>query len=344
MTEAARSFGWAVIGPGRIAHRFAGAVTALPAMHLQAVWGRSLAKAEAFAQAWPNAGPQAGMPEASVDLQRLLNDPQVHGVYIATPHAQHLVFAQQALQAGKPVLCEKPLVPNERQGQALVSLARERGVFLMEAVWTRYLPIYDVVAEWLRSGAIGELRSLQSSFCFHLPYDPSHRCYAPELAGGALLDIGIYNLTATRWVLAAALGHCPEPLHLHTRALLAPTGVDQRLHVQMEFEGGVSSQFVCGFDGWAENTLNIQGEHGHIVVHDGFWHSTRASLHRGMQPSQEVTRPFLANGFEGEVAAAVEAVRHGQLEEPRMPHDETMATLRWMDRIRAQAGVRYPFE
>jgi len=114
--------------------------------------------------------------------------------------------------------------------------------------------------------------------------------------------------------------------------------------VQMEFDGAISSQFVCALDGWAQNTLDIQGERGHITVHDGFWHATRATLHVGKEAPKEVARPFLANGFEGEVGAAVEAIRSGLIEEPRMPHQETLATLRWMDGIRMQAGVRYPFE
>lgn len=339
----AARFAWAVIGPGRIAHRFAGALAGVPGAALAAVHARRREQAGAFAAQWRDAG--RGEPvRATERLDELLSDPRIDAVYIATPHAHHAAFVRAALEAGKPVLCEKPLVPNEAQAQSLVALARERRVFLMEAVWTRYLPIYEPVGAWLREGAIGAVRAMQSSFCFHLPFDPAHRCYAPELAGGALLDIGIYNLTATRWLLAQALGACPEPEHWDARALIGPTGVDHRLHATLGFAGGVSSQFVCGFDGLADNALRIDGEHGHLTLHDGFWHSTRATLVRAGQPPVEVVRPHAVNGFEGEIAAAMAAIREGRIEEPRMPHDETLATLRWMDRLRERVGVRYPFE
>lgn len=340
----AGSFGWAVVGPGRIAHRFAEAVAGLPGMHLAAVCGRRAEGAAAFAAAWAQAGAGGERPHAGTELQAVLADLAVDGVYIATPHSGHFAPALAALQAGKPVLCEKPLVPNAALAQRLVNTARERRVFLMEAVWTRYLPVYDTVAGWLRSGAIGALHGMQSSFCFPLPFEPAHRCFDPALAGGALLDIGIYNLSVTRWVLGQSLGHCPEPVALHAHALLGPTGVDHRLQAQLDFAGGIASQFVCGFDGRAENAFRIDGERGSITLQAPFWETTRATLSCDGSEPEQVHLPFSINGFEYEVAAAVQAIRGGAIEEPVMPHEETLATLRWMDRIRVQVGVRYPFD
>jgi predicted dehydrogenase len=338
------SFGWAVLGPGGIAHRFAAAVAGLPGMHLAAVCGRSAERAQAFAAAWAHAALGGEQPQVFADLEALLTCPGVDGLYIATPHSEHFAAALAALQAGKPVLCEKPLVPTARQAQRLVDTSRERRVFLMEAVWSRYLPTYDVVAGWLREGAIGALRGMQSSFCFPLAFDPAHRCFDPALAGGALLDIGIYNLSVTRWMLAQSLGHCPEPEALHARAVIGPTGVDHRLQAQLDFADGITSQFVCGFDGRADNAFRIDGERGTILLHGPFWEATRATLWRDGDVQEQVDRPFAINGFEHEVAAAVRAIRGGAIEEPAMPHEETLATLRWMDRIRAQVGVRYPFD
>lgn len=338
------SFGWAVIGPGGIAHRFSGAVASLPDAHLAAVCGRDASRAAAFAAAWPTAGPQGGLPPSTTDFDAVLRDPAVHGIYIATPHSRHFDSAVQALQAGKPVLCEKPLVPNATMARELAAIAQSRGVFLMEAVWTRFLPIYDVVAGWLRDATIGTLRHMQSSFCFPLPYDPAHRCYDPAQAGGALLDIGIYNLTVTRWALQQANGRSPSLEALHAHARLGPEGVDHRLQAMLLLDGGVSSQFACGFDAYADNSFRITGEHGHITVHEGFWQSTRATLQRHGEPPQSVERCFDANGFEYQVAAAMRAIRAGAVEEPRMPHAETIATLEWMDCLRADVGVSYPFE
>ncbi len=336
------TFGWALIGPGRIARRFADAVAAMPGAELRALLGRDATRAADFAL---NCKTRDGSrPVVVKSLEELLMNPLIDGVYVSTPHAQHGEWVRQCLDAGKPVLCEKPLVPNLAQGQALVDLARKRQVFLMEAVWTRFLPIYSVVARWLRDQAVGELRGMQSSFCFPAAYDPAGRLYNPALAGGALLDLGIYNLAVTRWVLQAALGACPEPLSIHATGVLAPTGVDQRVAATLQFPGGFDSQFICGLDGCAENALTILGERGVIRLPTHFWQATEALLQRWGEPEQRLQEPFRVNGFEYEIAEAQRCIRAGLIESPRMTHADTLATLRWMDEIRRQVGVRYPFE
>jgi predicted dehydrogenase len=185
---------------------------------------------------------------------------------------------------------------------------------------------------------------MQSSFCFPAPFDPASRLFNPALAGGALLDIGIYNLSVTRWVLQTALGACPEPLSIHATGVLAPTGVDQRVAATLHFPGGLDSQFICGLDGSAENALTIFGEHGVIKLPTHFWQATEARLQQWGEPEQHVEAPFRVNGFEYEIEEAQWCIRAGLIESPSMPHAETLATLRWMDEIRRQVGVRYPFE
>lgn len=335
------SFGWCLVGPGRIAHRFADAVHRLPAMHLAVVHGRDAQRAQAFAEHWTRDG--VAPVVATTDLAEALARPDVAGVYIATPHAHHGPAIRAALLAGKAALCEKPLVASRAEAVPLVELARERGVFLMEAVWTRFLPAYAAIGRWLREGAIGRLRGLQSSFCFASTYEPASRLYDPALAGGALLDVGIYNLTMTRWVLQQALGACPEATALQVSGTLAPTGVDQRVWATLDF-GGIVSQFTCGFDGPADNGLRIFGERGHIVVPRTFWEATEAQLHVDGEVPVTVQAPFAINGFEGEIEETVRAARAGQVESAVMPHAETLATLAWMDAIRGRLGVRYPFE
>lgn len=313
----------------------------MPNATLIGVHGRDATRAAGFAKAWARDG---GVPAVYADLATMLADATVDGVYIATPHAFHFAAAQQCLAAGKPVLCEKPLVVNAAQAQALAHLAEERRVFLMEAVWTRFLPIYDVVRDWLTSNAIGSVRAMQSSFCFDVPFDPAHRIYDPAQAGGALLDLGIYNLTMTRWVLAAAFGACPPLEKIYACGMLAPSGVDQRVSGLLAFAGGVTSSFVCGVDGAADNSLRIFGQHGAIDVAANFWEASRAILHRTGQPAINELRPFAINGFEGEIDEAMRCIDTDAIESARMPHAETIATLAWMDQMRAQLGVRYPFE
>jgi predicted dehydrogenase len=327
-------FRWGVIGPGGIANRFAGALAAVPGALLTAVFARDAAKGEAYAAQWRQGTTTA---RVTTDVADLLADPGVDAVYIATPHSNHGEYIRAALLAGKPVLCEKPLVTTRAEGQALVDLARERGVFLMEALWTRFLPAYEVAGRWLREGAIGELRAMQSSFCFASVYDPLHRQWNPALAGGALWDIGIYNLAVTRWVLQQMNdGVCPEPLAIDVQAKLAPTGVDAAVNATLHFPGGVTSQLRCGFDAASINAFEVLGSRSALRFPTDFWQAEAVELVTRKAPVQRVDTPFVLNGFEGEIAEAQACIRAGLLESPRMPHAETLALLSWMDAIRAK--------
>ena len=328
-----------MVGPGRIAHLFADALAAVPGARLVAVTGRDPGHALEFAARWSRGGQ---MVRVVSDLDALLNDSEVDAVYVATPHSAHAGPVAAALCAGKPVLCEKPLAPTAEQAEVLVALARERGLFLMEAVWTRCLPAVLQVGDWLEGGAIGRVSALQSSFCFHLPPDPLGRHFNPALAGGTLLDIGIYNLTLSQWVLARIGEHRVPEFHIGGR--LADTGVDQRAVVQLDYPNGVSSQFVCAFDGDAENAFHIHGELGHITLAARFWECQHVSLRRPGQPAQELSLPFARNGFEYELIEAQRCIHAGLIESPLIPHRDTLATLRLIDALRGRLGVRYPFE
>ena len=339
------TFTWGLIGPGKIARQFADAVHRLPGSQLGLVYGRDLAKAEAFATHWMR-DDEFGQsrPRFTADLQALLDDATIDAIYIATPHSQHGQAITACLAAGKPVLCEKPLVPHLALGQHVVNLARERDVFLMEAVWTRFLPIYKTVQSWLQDDAIGPLRGIQSAFCFPADYDPGSRLFNPALAGGSLLDLGIYNLTMTRWVMQQALGACPEPLSIQASGLLAPTGVDQHVSATLNFPGGVASQFICGFDSCADNGLRIFGERGVISVGSTLSAASEATLSLKGAALQRVAAPLRFNGFEGEIEEAQACIRAGLIESPAMSHADSLAVLGWMDEIRRILGVRYPFE
>ncbi|CAN5175786.1 Gfo/Idh/MocA family oxidoreductase [soil metagenome] len=334
------SFGWGIVGPGQIAHRFAEAVTGLPDTQIAAVQARDPARAGEFASAWPQPQPVA----IHATLGALLADPNVDAVYVATPHALHAEAVRAALQAGKPVLCEKPLAPTAALARELTALSRARGVFLMEALWSRFLPVYADVGGWLESGAIGAVRGIQSSFCFTPDYDATSRLFDPALAGGSLLDLGVYNLSLTQWVMRRAFGTCPPVLHFDAHGTLAPTGVDQHVAATLAFEGGVCAQFQCGFIGRSDDSLRILGERGHIVVPARFHEATQAILHVADQYPVQVDRPFEINGFEGEIVETMRCVAAGEIDSPVMPQADTLAVAEWMDAIRARIGVRYPFD
>lgn len=328
------AFRWGVIGPGGIANRFAGALAGVPGARLAAVFARDAAKGQAYAERWQ---PPAEPARVTTSLDDLLTDLSVDAVYIATPHSHHGEYIRAALQAGKPVLCEKPLVTTRAEGEVLVALARERGVFLMEALWTRFLPAYDLAGKLLREGAIGELRAMQSSFCFASAYDPAHRNWNPALAGGSLWDIGIYNLAVTRWVLQQMNGGvCPELLAMDVQATLAPTGVDASVTATLHFPGGVTSQFRCGFDAASVNAFEALGSQAGLRFPLDFWGAEAVEVVTRKSPAQRFEAPYAVNGFEGEIAEAQACIRAGLLESPRMPHAETLALLGWMDAIRGK--------
>jgi predicted dehydrogenase len=321
---------WGLIAPGRIARRFADAFAALPEQRLHRVAARDVAKAQAFAAEWGG--------QASASIEALCADPEVDIVYIASPHSHHAEHARLALAAGKPVLCEKALTRNAAEAEALIAFARERRLFLMEAVWTRFLPAWRRVRELLAQGAIGRLQHVQSSFCFGAPYEPHSRLFDPLLAGGALLDIGIYNLNLTAWAMRAA-GQ-GDLLDWTVSGELAPTGVEQSVEGRLRYAGGASASFVCRFDGWSANGMRLDGSDGFIELPDSFSQPEQLRWRRGRDTLQTEAHPFLRNGFEGEMAACAEALRDGWLEHPLMPHADSLAVLRLIDAMKARLGAQ----
>jgi predicted dehydrogenase len=343
------SFNWAIVGPGRIAHRFAEAVTKLDGTRITCVQGRDHARAEAFAREWRREeknNPQSIRVTTSLNDVLQLND--VDAVYIASPHPFHADAIRACLQAKKPVLCEKPMVTDAATARELAALSHAQNTFLMEAMWTRFLPIYATVREWIASGKIGRVRAMQSSFCFnvheHGAIDPHSRLFNPALAGGTLLDIGIYNLSVTRWVMWCAFGAAPTLRRMDVLAKIGPTGVDHEIAASLQLENDVTSQFVTSFESSAENAFHVFGEYGSITIHPFFWEATRATLSKGRDVLEHVEKPFSINGFEYEVMEAIRCVHDSRVESDVISHAETIATLEWMDAMRAKMGVRYPFD
>lgn len=334
MPSSSPPFGWALVGPGNIARRFAAAVKGIEGTRLAAVVGRDADRAAAFAAQWGD-----GTTMASADLAATLARADVHAVYVCTPHPQHAAPVRAAIEAGKPVLCEKPLTPSAAVTRPLVELARERRVFLMEAVWTRFLPIYATVRRWIADGRIGAVRAMQSGFVIDRPTIAGHRRTTAALGGGTLLDIGIYNLTVSRMALPGV------PLcGFEVQALKNDDGVDLQLQALLDFGDGRMSQFVCGWFADGPNEFLILGERGSIVVHGGFWQATRATLHASGEAAQTVNAPFRINGFEYEIEEAMRCIRAGLTESPTLPPAESLAVVELMDAMRARIGVRFPFE
>jgi predicted dehydrogenase len=325
-----RRFNWGIIGPGRIAQQFAAGLKVIDDAALYAVASSSSERAQAFAA-------QHGGEKTYTSYEALVNDPQVDAIYIATPHRFHIENALLCLKAGKPVLCEKPLTVNAAETQRLIETARANKVFLMEALWTRYLPIYQPIREWLDAKAIGDLKLLVSTFGITVPTDQGDRWLNPELAGGTLLDMGVYPIAVSQWIM----GQMPQSFS--AQAYLGRTGVDELTAGLLKYENGVISQFHSSFITDGANDFVIYGSSGHIRIHAAYWAATQATLVTSDQ-TLTVSRPFRGGGFEYQTEEAMRCIRAGLLESPGMTHADTLANMQLMDNIRAEIGLRYPFE
>ncbi len=325
-------FGWAVLGPGAIAVTFVAALRAVPGARLRAVWGRDAGRAQAFAL---RHGLHARC--AAAELDAVLDDPQVHAVYVATTHDAHAGLAARALAAGKPVLCEKPLTLCEADTRELCALSRAHRVFLMEGLWTRMLPLYRALGSRLAQAGLGELRSVTSNFCFVVPYEARSRLFDPARGGGALLDIGVYNVAMTRWAVHSAGGVAEAVVARSLDSLCAPDGVDIANVGSLRFAGGTVAQFVCAFDRIATNGLQLHGTRGSVWVPQDFWAGQRAEWIAADGSRESLHMPHAVNGFEYQIEEAMRCIREGRIESPGMPHAESVAVAREIDALRALA-------
>lgn len=321
---------WGIIGPGKIAKKFAEAMTAVKDGVLYAVASRDQERARTFAR-------EFGAEKAYVGYDLVVEDPDVDAIYISTPHRFHFENAMLSLQAGKPVLCEKPLTVTSRQAERLFLTAQAKDTFLMEALWSRYLPIYQVVREWMDERLIGEPKLVTSTFGIMANPDPEWRMFNANLAGGALLDLGVYNISISQWILRK------NPVSFLAQGIIGGTDVDELTSAHLFYEGGVVSQFTCNLISRNSNDMFVYGTEGYIHVHPSFWNPESASLWIDGRESTE-RRPFRKNGFEYQIEEAITCIRAGSLESPRMNHADTLANMQLMDAIREEIGLKYPFE
>ena len=320
---------WGVLGPGGIAGKFAGAVAALPDAEVVAVGSRAQERADKFAD-------EFGVPRRYDSYEALAADPDVDAIYVSSPHSGHMAHAILCLEAGKAVLCEKPFAINAKQAGAMIDAARSKGVFLMEAMWTRFLPAIVKVREWLATGAIGDVQMLAADFGFSAGFDPESRLFNPELGGGALLDVGVYTVSLASMVFGRA------PDRFAALAQVAESGVDGRGGMILAYDRGELAVLHTAIQTNTPHAASIFGSAGQIDI-PGFWYATKAQLRAG-EREEQVEIPYDANGFEYEVAEVGDCLRAGRLESETMPLDESLAIMQTMDEVRSQWGLRYPME
>ena len=220
---AAKRFNWGILGPGRIAHQFAKGLQVIDDASLYAVASSKIERAQEFANEY-------GGAKTYNSYEELVSNPDVDGVYISTPHRFHYENILLCLNAGKPVLCEKPLTVNANEARELIKTSRAKNAFLMEALWSRYLPIYSVIRKWLDEKAIGDISLMVGTFGFNAPKDKDDRWQNPELAGGTLLDMGIYPIAISQWVMRS------QPKSFVSMAHIGATGVDELTTILLKYE------------------------------------------------------------------------------------------------------------
>ena len=330
---AAPALGWGVLGPGGISERFADALQRHGSQRVVAVGSRSLDRAEAFAR-------RHGVPRAVGSPEELVSLPEVEVVYVATPHPSHRALAELALQAGKHVLVEKPLAMTREDAAAMTSLGRERGLLVMEAMWTRYLPQADVIRQLLERGAIGEVTFVSAEFGFVFPYDPAHRLFAPELGGGALLDAGVYPVS----FIASVLG---LPESVQAAGTLAATGVDD--HVQLTLDhGGALAAATTSLRAALPVRAVIAGTGGRIEVEPPFIRPSTLSLSTkamwGPDPdAQRWTDDALAEPYDAlhlQADALARYAAEGRTESPVHDHAQTVGVIAVLEEARRLLGAR----
>ncbi|TNM29759.1 Gfo/Idh/MocA family protein [Streptomyces sedi] len=327
---AGRPVRWGILATGGIADRFVSDVAKLPDAEIVAVGSRTAESAERFAG-------RHGIARAHGSWAALAEDPGVDVVYVATPHSAHAEPVRLCLEAGTPVLCEKPFTLNAAQATELVELARERGVFLMEAMWTYCSPVVRRMMGVIAEGAIGEVRSVHVDFGFVAPTDPAHRLRDPKLGGGALLDLGVYPVAFAQLVLG-------EPSEVRAWAAMSG-GTDENTGLLLGYESGAVAALTCSFVADTARTAVVTGSRGRIEVPRGFLHPESFVLHRaGADAPEEFTAPGPAVSYAHEAAEVGRALRAGELESPLVPLDGTLAVMRTLDAARREIGLRYPGE
>lgn len=323
---------WGILGTGGIAHAFATALLETPGAKIAAIGSRSVASAEKFGREFAG---QSGAPIAYGSYQALCDSTEVDIIYIGTPHPMHAENTTMALNGGKAVLCEKPFTMNLREAEKVVALAREKGLFLMEAMWTRYMPALAELKKIVASGEIGAPRQLHADFGFHAPTDPGHRVNNRILGGGALLDLGIYPLS----IAAAIMGPVKT---VQALAEMSDSGVDAQTGFNLLHEGGGMSVCSCSLLAKTPDELTVSGPLGRVRMDAMFHRSPSITVTLADGSTRKIETPWSGNGYVHEAIEAGRCVREGLLESPGMTLDETLSLMRLLDTIRGQIGLQYP--
>jgi predicted dehydrogenase len=319
---------WGVVGTGGIASAFVADLRLVEGAEAVAVGSRAQESADRFAA-------EHSVGRAHPTYEALVADDEVDVVYVATPHPGHHAAARMAIEAGKAVLVEKPFTMDVAEAESLVTAARERGVFLMEAMWARFVPWAVRLRELLADGTLGDVREVIADHGQWFAQDASHRLFAPELGGGALLDLGVYPVSFASMVLGT-------PSRVTAVSDPAFTGVDATTSMLMQYAGGAHAVLTATLTAAGPTTAAVVGTDARVLVDGPFYTPTGFTLTRRDGTSERFDHPVEGRGMWCEAAEVVRCLREGRLESDVMPLDETVAIMATMDEVRRQIGLTYP--
>jgi predicted dehydrogenase len=322
---------WGILGTGTIAHLVASDLQLLPDAELAAVGSRSQDRADAF-------GDEFGIPRRHASYEALVADDAVDVVHVATPHTGHAAHATMAIEAGCAVLCEKPLAINADEADRLIATARAEEQFLMEGMWTRFLPVMaDVRRLVTEERVLGDVQQVRADIGLVQAFDPNHRLFDPALGGGALLDLGVYPM-------AFAFDLFGPPDDVTSTAVLGQSGVDEQCAVVFEYEDGLQATWQASVRADVGRTCGLAGPDGRLLGRRSWWKGAPFDLTRADGSTDTFARPFEGNGYQFEAAHVMRCLREGRTESPVMSLDESRALLAVADALRAEWGVEYPQE
>ena len=310
---------WGIASAGTIANTFAADMVYVPNAEVAAVAARSLDSAAEFADKY-------GIGKTYQGYEKLFSDPDIDAVYIGTPHTLHLENSADALRAGKAVLCEKPITTSVAECQKLLDVANATGGYLMEAMWTWFLPAVRKAKEWVDSGRIGELRHIKAELGYPKPYDPHSRLYDPSLAGGCLLDMGIYPIAIARYFTEKS----PDAIHVVSRH--APNGVDDDVAMLFNYDNCIAT-LATSFRCKLPNTAYIIGTEGYIAMPHG-WSARECQLFVMHDQVDEFVDGRRGSGFEFQIASVSDDIMQGRKESAVVTHAASLAFQQDMDRVR----------
>jgi predicted dehydrogenase len=318
---------WGVVGPGRIAEKVVEDFAVVDGARAVAVASRSLDRAQDFAG-------RHGIERAHGSYAAILADPDVDVLYVSTPHPQHHAIARAAIRAGKALLVEKAFTATVAGAREVVDLSRETGVFVMEAMWTRFQPAVVRMRELIADGAIGEVRSVQADLGVQRDFDPADRLFAKDLGGGALLDLGVYVVSFAQMVLG-------DPDTVTATGSLFETGVDAEASLLLGYADGRSATLMTSLRNALPGQARVFGTAGWVDVPPRFHHPQTIVLHRAGADPEVISLPQLGSGYSHELIEVSENLRAGRSESAVMPLADTLAVQDVLEQAAGQLGVTF---